>query len=308
MELRNLHTFLAVAEALSFTRAANSLGYAQSTVTAQIQALEHELGVPVFERLGKRVLLTAAGERLQAYARRLTQLEEELMVAVPGVTEPAGTLRVGSPQSVCAYRLPALLKRFRERYPQVKLVIQSGSNAELCSAVAEGSLDVTFFMGPSSQADALVVEVLRVEPIRVVALPNHRLARKREVQPQDLADEMILHTEHDSAYRIMFDQDLLAAGVTPQVAVEFSAIEAVKQCALAGMGLAVLPEMAVAQELEARRLVALAWHDRDFEVLTQMALHKQKWLSPALVAFTETVRSYVGSAPKARSRPRPSRA
>jgi DNA-binding transcriptional LysR family regulator len=156
--------------------------------------------------------------------------------------------------------------------------------------------------------EGLAVEVLSVEPIRVVGLPEHPLARKRKVRPQDLADEMILHTEYDSAYRLMFDHDLLAAGVTPQVAVEFTSVEAVRQCALAGMGLAVLPEMAVTKDLEAGRLVALAWHDRHFEVLTQMAMHRQKWLSPALRAFTETVRAFVGNAPTAGTRPRRAKA
>jgi DNA-binding transcriptional LysR family regulator len=296
MELRNLHTFLAVADALHFTRAAEALGYAQSSVTAQIQALEAELEVPLFERLGKRVALTPAGERLQAYARRLTALEEELKTAVPGTAEPAGLLRVGSAESLCAYRLPRFLKRFRERHPRVRMVFNSGADADLRRDVAAGTLDVAFFMDPTPRDDGLAVQLLRVEPIRVVALPDHPLAGKPLVTPQDLAGEPILHTEQHSVYRIQFDRVMLAAGVTPQVCLEFTSIEAIRQCTLAGMGIAVLPEMAVAPDLRLGKLVALPWVDPDFHVLDQMAVHKDKWLSPALAAFTAMAREeFAGS-------------
>lgn len=294
MELRHLHTFLAVAEGLSFTRAAEALNYAQSSVTSQIQALEAELGVRVFERLGKRVVLTEAGARLQAYATKLTQLESELKLAVPGSGEPAGTLHLGAPESLCAYRLPPLLLRFRERYPRVQIVFRPGTCAELRRGVADGSLDIAFFTNPWTQHDGVLVERLISEPICVVAHPDHPLAALPRVVPADLVGETLLHTEQDSAYRQMFDRVLIEAGVRPEVAIEFTSIEAIKQCAMARMGLAVLPEMAVAAEIAQGRLVALNWFDQDLVVVTQMALHKDKWLSPALSAFAGMVRETFG--------------
>src|SRR5687768_17710567 len=109
MELRLLATFEKVADVLSFTRAAADLGYAQSSVTSQIRALESSLGVDLFERLGSRIRLTEAGERLLPYARRMIDLAEEAQAAVTGADEPAGTITVGTMESLTSYRLPPLL-------------------------------------------------------------------------------------------------------------------------------------------------------------------------------------------------------
>src|SRR5215210_5308545 len=117
MELRQLETFRAVAGPLSFTRAAVTLGYAQSSVTAQIQALEAELGVALFDRLGRRVALTEAGQRLLEYADRLLSLADEARAAVAEGAEPAGTLTVGAPETVLTYRLPRVLQRYRATFP-----------------------------------------------------------------------------------------------------------------------------------------------------------------------------------------------
>jgi DNA-binding transcriptional LysR family regulator len=289
MELRQLHTFTAVAEQLSFTRAAEALSYAQSSVTAQIQALEAELGVPLFERLGRRVVLTEAGVRLRGYAARLIQLEAEARLAVPSATEPAGTLQIGAPESLCTYRLPPVLARFRERFPRVKLVFRPGNCTDLMRRVADGSLDVVFVLDEETSHPGVRSTPLRREPIRVLARPDHPLASRRGVTSQDLAGETILHTEADCAYRLMFDRALAESGVRPDVAVEFSSLEAIKQAAIAGMGLAVLPEVSVEAEIAMGRLAALDWRPDDFAVLTQVTWHKDKWLSPALTAFLTLV-------------------
>jgi DNA-binding transcriptional LysR family regulator len=284
VELRTLQTFGAVADALSFTRAAEALGYAQSSVTAQIKALEAELGLPLFERLGKRVVLTEAGERLRGYATKLLALEEEARLAVSGTAEPSGTLHIGAPESQCTYRLPPLLAQFRERFPRVKLIFRPGSCAELRRSVLEGSLDVAFTMDVEAEPPGLQARWISTDPIRVLARPDHPLTRLARVTPHDLAGEVVLHTEASCTYRQLFDRILAEAGVRPEVAVEWASLEAIKHSALAGMGLAVLPEMAVAAEVAAGTLVILPFEPA-FTVDTQMVWHKDKWLSPALGAF-----------------------
>ena len=292
MELRHLHTFLAIAEGLSFTRAAASLGYAQSSVTAQIQALEAELGVPLFERLGKRVQLTDAGNRLRGYAVKMIQLETEARLSVPGVSEPTGTLNLGAPESLCAYRLPPVLARFRERYPRVKVVFRPDNCLELWRRVQEGSMDVAFFLDQETHFPTLRTEMLITEPIRVLVRPDHPLTRLPVVTPSDLAGETVLHTEDGCTYRQLFDRKMAEAGVRPEVAVEFTSLEAIKQSAIAGMGIAVLPEIAVETEMAMGRLAALPWHRDDLMVYTQLAVHKDKWMSPALEAFLDIVRQH----------------
>ncbi len=129
------------------------------------------------------MVLTEAGQRLQGYATRLVQFEAEALAAVPGATEPAGTLHVGAPESLCAYRLPPLLARFHERHPRVRLVFRPGACTELLRAVRDGSADVAFCFDRPARADGVAGEDLVVEPVRVVAHPGHPLGRQASVAP-----------------------------------------------------------------------------------------------------------------------------
>src|SRR5690349_21719254 len=142
MELRQLITFRVLARTLNFTRTASELGYVQSSVTAQIQALEAELGVPLFDRLGKRVSLTDGGRQLLEYAERILALADEARAAVSADATPRGTLSIGAPETLCTYRLPAILHAFRDRYPQVQILFRANPVATLRQCVSTGVIDV----------------------------------------------------------------------------------------------------------------------------------------------------------------------
>ena len=126
MDTRTLSTFRTAAHTLSFTKTAVSLGYAQSSVTAQMRILEETLGAPLFNRMGNRLELTAPGERFLAYAERILALSVEAMAAVQDEVG-VGTLRLTAPETVCTYLLPPVLRSFSEAYPQIRLEFQPGS-------------------------------------------------------------------------------------------------------------------------------------------------------------------------------------
>lgn len=294
MELRQLATFRTVATTLSFTRAAGLLGYVQSSVTAQIQALEEELGVALFDRLGKRVTLTEPGRRLLRYAERMLALAEEARAAVTGDDDPAGTVTISAYESLCTYRLPSVLLRLRERHPRVRLLLKPSPWADLRQGVQEGTLDAAFVLEEQILPAGLVGETLVREPLLVVARPDHPLARAQRVTPADLAGENALLTEVGCSYRLRFERSLAAAGVHLGTALEFSSVEAIKQCVMAGMGVAVLPEITVRSEIAQGRLAALAWSEPGYTIATQLIYHKEKWISPALAAFLDTAREALG--------------
>jgi DNA-binding transcriptional LysR family regulator len=291
VELRQLETFRAVASQLSFTRAAVSLDYAQSSVTAQIQALEAELGVRLFDRLGRRVALTDAGQRLLGYAERLLSLAEEARTALADGAEPAGTLAVGAPETVLTYRLPSVLRRFRARVPRVRLVFRPTANADLQRAIGDGTLDVGFALGEPLQPRGLAVETLCAEPLAVVAPPEHSLAAAARVEPADLQRETLLLTRPGCGYRALFASTLAAAGIQPAGSLDFGSVEAIKQCVAAGLGIAALPHAAVAAELADRRLVALGWAGPPLEVATQLLWHPARAWSAPLRAFLDIARA-----------------
>ena len=290
MEHRQLRIFRTVARTLNFTRAAFELGYVQSNVTAQVKALEKELGVPLFDRLGRGVVLTDAGRVLLRYAERLLDLEEEAREAVAGGGEPEGTLTVGAAPSLSAYRLPRLLRLFGGRFPRVRLSFRPTPHAELEGRVADGSLDVAFLLERPVRSAGLVAEALAEEPLLVLAPPGHPLAGSARVGPADLVGAQILLTEPGCNYRLMFERELAEAGATPAATLEFDGVEAVKQCVAAGMGFAMLPAVTVEAELERGELAALRWAGAVPTIPAQMVRHKDKWVSPALAAFFETSR------------------
>lgn len=299
MEHRQLRTFIVVARKLSFTRAAHELGYVQSNVTAQVKALERELGVPLFDRLGRRVVLTEAGRVLLGYAEKILDLSEEARQAVAGDGEPAGTLTVGAAPSLSAYRLPSLLRRFGSEFPRVRLAFRPTPHAELEARVADGSLDVAFLLERPVRSASLRAEALAEEPLVVLAPPDHPLAGSARVRPSDLAGEQILLTEPGCNYRLMFEREL--AGVEQSATLEFDGVEAVKQCVAAGMGVAMLPAVTVEAELERKELTALRWAGSELVIPVQMIRHKDKWVSPTLAAFLETSREVLRASSELRS-------
>ena len=179
MDLRQLTTYRVLARTLNFHQAAEQLHCVQSTVTAQIQALEDDLGVRLFDRLGRRVVLTDAGTRLVAYAERLLNLADEARLAVSRREEQVGTLTISATETLCTYRLPSVLHRFRSRYPQVRIVFFALAYSELRQAVAEGTVDLAFVMEDLISGAALHTEPLCTEQIYLVASLDHPLAQRR---------------------------------------------------------------------------------------------------------------------------------
>lgn len=300
MELRELTAFREVARQSSFSQAAMRLGYVQSTVSAQVQSLERELGVRLFDRLARAVTLTAAGHALLPHAETLLDLSATaraaVATAVAGEGELTGTIRVSAPETLLTYRLPAVLSRFRLDHPGVIVQLRPTAigrfRGEPRRAVATGAVDVAFVLDTPLALPGFHAEKLLRESISVIAAPGHRLATADGVGPSDLeADAVLLPEAPDSgcAYRGQFERQLADGHVTADGTLEFASIEAVKQCVMAGMGLSVLPTVAVKAELAAGRLVPLNWRE-PFEVYTQLVWSERRSMGPAAKAFITAAR------------------
>lgn len=305
MELRQLQTFRTVAQTLNFTRAAEALSYAQSSVTGQIQTLEDELGVKLFERLGKRIALTPQGEQLLWYAEKMLKLADEAKEILQHQDDqPSGQLMIGSPESLATYRLPPILQRFRQRYPQVQVTLRPGSCPDLTRQLSEGLIDLVFILQEVIQPPHLTVYPLKVEPLQALAHPEDPLTRKAPITLHDLQGENLLLTEQGCSYRELIAREMERLGVRASSGMEFGSIEAIKQCVAAGMGVVVLPSMTAEHEVAEGRLAVLPWQGEGYSVVTQVAHHKDKWLSPAMRAFLSTTFEVL---PPIAARPEPSR-
>lgn len=293
MELRQLHTFRTVASTLNFSRAAEVLNYVPSNVTMQIKGLEDELGVRLFDRLGKQLVLTTAGKRFLIHVQGVLNKLDEARSVVHDNEILSGTLTISANEVICAYRLPAVFQLFRSQHPGVRLIFRSVSNQHLKQTLFEGAADVVFMLDESIRSTGLEVEPLLEETFRFFAAPDHPLAKLTVLQLEDFHGEVFLTNEKGCPYRIMFDRSFEKEGIDTITYLEFQSAEAIKQCAISGIGIAFLPEIVAKAEVERGELVALPWQIPDLHVYTQMLWHKDKWLSPIILSFIEAAREVI---------------
>jgi DNA-binding transcriptional LysR family regulator len=287
MELRDIKTFVTVASLLNFNKAGKMLHAAQSTVSVRIQALEEELGVRLFDRLGRRVLLTEAGKRLLGYGKKMLAMEEEARAWVAGEAKAQGALIVRIPESLCVERFTAVLRRFRGLYPNVRLQLLPCKFSGLTEDLRQGVTDLAFVMAYEIPYRDMRATFLGTEDLVVVAAPDHPLARFRRVGPEDFKEQILFLSTSDCSYRYIFEGILAEAESLPPIAVECGSVAAVKRFAADGLGVTVLPKIAVRAEVAAGTLMVLPWSEGPLEAAVLMVWHKDKWISPALAGFME---------------------
>ena len=290
MDVRTLSTFAAAARTLNFTNAARSLGYAQSSVTAQIKSLEEDLGSSLFNRVGNRLELTEPGERFLVYAERILALTHEAKASLQDEAG-VGTLRFTAPESVCTYLLPPVLKAFKDTFPRVHLQFLPGFVRDFKRQVLEGMVDFAFILEEPFPSKTLAVETLRDEEILIVAAPSHRFASARRVSAQDLLGEDVLLKALGCSYRNQFERQLITAGAHPGRFLEFQGVETIKRCVEVGLGIAPLPRMAVEAELQSGRLVAVPWEGPEIRISTHLVWNPERHMGATEKAFLDHVRA-----------------
>ncbi|WP_185012365.1 LysR family transcriptional regulator [Streptomyces sp. AK010] len=292
MELRHLRTFRTVARTLNFTRAAAELNYAQSSVTEQIQALENELAAKLFDRTSRKLSLTPAGERLVEYADQMLLLVQEARTAVEEeAQEPGGQLTVGGLETLCAHRLPAILARYRRLYPRVQVTLREGGRGQLYEWVRRGEIDVALTFGQAPRDKLLASEPLTTDRLMVVAPIDHRLASYARVVGQDLRGESFLATPQGCGFREMLDTLIDTLGPdAPVIDAQVASMAALCQCASAGMGCALLPEIAVTGPAARGEVAAVPLTGSASQTQITMTWLRRAELRPSVPAFLATAR------------------
>lgn len=243
MDTRLLEYFIAVAEELSFTRAAARLYVVQSTVSAGIRALEERMGTQLIERSGRRVALTAAGEQLLAPAREIVEATRRLQSAASGRVE--GLLRVGIFVNLPTLRMPELFAAFRAQHPLVRLRLVSSPSGStgLADDLRRGRIDLAFMgLPPAELPDLETVELVR-SPFIVLLPADHPLAGAAEIALDRLADEPWIDSPNGFGHRVLIERALVRAGLTREVATEVSAVGDMPSFVAAGFGVALVPEI-----------------------------------------------------------------
>jgi DNA-binding transcriptional LysR family regulator len=248
MDFKKLTTFQSAALNLSFSEAANQLGYVQSAVTNQIKALEEELGAQLFDRNGRGVKLTSAGKQLLHYTHKLISLRDEAKLSISS-NDYEKPIQIGGHETIITYYLPKLLSDFSKNQPDMRFNILSTPVANLKRELSSDNLDVAFILEKPFTKTGLKVHTFQSEPVVIVCSPSHRLATKAFISPDELVNEHILLTEKGCCYRNQFERILIDIGAYAGQVSEFVSIEAIKQCVQLNLGIAALSLASVQKEL-----------------------------------------------------------
>ena len=288
-DVKHLESFLSVARLLNFGEAARTLNYSQSTISDQIRTLEEYLGTKLFERIGRKVFLTEQGKKLLPVAEHMVRDAEKLKNLFSENEVISGSLNIGAAETLCAFWLPPLLKEYRILYPKVQINIKVGNCVDFPQWLQQNVIDVAFSLNDESEQQQLRQIVLFRGETVFITSPDHELSMGQVFQLENLAEQTILLPEGYCGYPMDLQHLLKKEGVKANTIMQFGSLESIKQCIKNGLGVSLLPKIAVEEEIKRGEVVSLAWDGPDIPIQAQMLFHRDKWLSPPLSALESLI-------------------
>ncbi|WP_010530547.1 LysR family transcriptional regulator [Lentibacillus jeotgali] len=279
MELRHLVTLKTIVERGGFKQAAEHLGYAQSSVTTHIKDLEEEVGKPLFDRLGKKVVLTHYGQQFLPYAAKIIELYSQ---ALHMDDEPTGDLTIGISESLTICRIPSILLEYKENYPKVNLSLKSLDNYDVTSSLQNRDIDLALVL----EKDDWLLSELHCEKLK-----KERMVL---IRPPEEEEDMrtVLYTERTCSYKSVFTDYIRHKQMDVKGSLEFQSIEAIKECVSSGLGISMVPYFSVKAEIENHKLKGEEIPPEHPAISTFLAYHKDKWLSPSMNRMISLIRSH----------------
>lgn len=254
MDLRQLEILRAVADTGSFTAAGHQLHLSQSAVSRQILLLEDELDEQLFLRISGKIKITPAGTAILALSRRVFEdIEATRASIVESRKTLAGTVRLVGGMTVCLYVFPPLLKEFKRAHPEVEVKVTPAATPRLVRQLRTGAADLGLVTLPV-EGSSLVVEPVLREELLLVTSPQHPLARKKSIVPQDLASQPFVLFEAGSNSRRTIEEFFSREQIAPKVVTETENVEIIKALVRIRMGISIVPYQAVAREVQAGQL------------------------------------------------------
>ena len=289
MELRNVVTFVRIAELQNFSRAAEQLGYSQSAVTMQMKQLEEELGVLLFERIGKQIRLTQAGTAFLPRALEVLDAVRRAGQVGQGADEITGTLRIGVSESLLSQILPPVLMAFHRQCPKVEVSTHTGLVEELFDMVRRNEIDVLYFLDKKTNFPEWVKVTERMEQAVFVASAASPLAGRRQIGTEELLGQPLLLSERGISYRYLMEQQLAEEGYELHPFLETGNTDLIVRMLLEDCGVSFLPEFVIREEVRAGRLAILDTRTPPVQMWSQVVYHRHKFLTPQMERFLEAM-------------------
>lgn len=286
MEFREISTFLQVAQYQSFSKAARHLGYSQAAVTIQIKQLEQELGVHLFDRIGKQISLTHQGQVFYQYAVSIRNELEQAKNAVSDPSTLSGKLCLGTIESICASIFPDLLAEYHRLHPEVTISIVTDSPGVLLDRMNENTIDIVYLLDRRIYDNRWCKTLEEPEENIFVASPDHELTLvKRELELDEVLRFPFFLTEKDASYRHMLEQYLASINRSVKPFLEIGNTEFIIHMLLKNTGISFLPKFTVQRELQQKQLTALNVRGFQMQTWRQIFYHKNKWVTREMQEF-----------------------
>ncbi len=286
-----MRAFVSIAQEKTFTAAAKLVNVTQAAISMQIRQLEDEMGIPLFTRTPRRVILTEAGELLLGRARKILREHDTALMEVAELAGAEyGRLRIGSASAMFAtLQLPDILQKLKEKFPNAEVTVISGTSAVLVEKISHGEIDSAFVSLPVEAAN-IQTELLFSDEIVAIAHPKHALAKQKVISAAALAGEQLIMGERGGNTRRLIDNFFLQMGVKPNIVMELSRQSAINLMVEKNMGVGIAGAKAVAEEVELGKFIL--WWIEGAQINWDLGLARLRggYFSPIAHEFTKLCR------------------
>ena len=290
MELRNLITFIHVAELGSFTKAAEQLGYSQSTISFQIKQLEDEIGCLLFERINHTITLTDRGRELVSYAHQVRALTEDFKDSLTKEEECRGHIHIVTPDSVCEEMIYSRYIDFHEKYPLISIRFTTGDSALMLDMLDHNEADVIITLDRRLYNKDYVIAKEEALPMHFVTSKRSRFVGKKNLSIHDIASEPFILTEYGQGYRRVFDKELAKKSMEITPVLEIGRTDVITHILAKSDMISYLPDFVTEELIESGELCYLDVCDIKVDIWKQLIHHKNKWMSKSLKTFIEYIK------------------
>ena len=292
MELRNLITFIHVAELGSFTKAADQLGYSQSTISFQIKQLEDELGCLLFERINHTITLTERGHDLISYAHRVRALTEDFKESLTKDEECRGNIHIVTPDSVCEEMISTNYVDFHSKYPNISIKFTTADTTVMFDMLDHNEADAIITLDSHSYRKDYIIAKEQLLSMHFVTNPKSSFANKKDLKMIDIAKEPFILTESGQGYRRVFDKELAKKPIDITPVLEIGRTDIITNILTKENMISYLPDFVTQDLIESGELCYLDVCDINIEIWKQLIYHKNKWMSKSLKAFIEYIKEH----------------
>ena len=289
MELRNLITFIHVAELGSFTRAAQQLGYSQSTISFQIKQLEDELDCLLFERINHTITLTERGRELVCYAHQVRALTDDYKESLTKEEDLKGHIQIVTPDSVCEEMIYSNYIDFHNRYPGISIKFTTADTSVMFDMLDHNEADAIITLDSHSYRKDYVIAQEQALPMHFVTGSGSELATRGSLKMEEIASEPFILTEYGQGYRKVLDKELAKKSLEITPALEIGRTDVITRILAESNMISFLPDFVTKELVKSGELCYLNVTDMNVDIWKQLIYHKNKWMSKTL----KTVINYI---------------